>query len=234
LFLERVDAAGTLGHRVAGFAGEPPRCLTESTITCNPVPFDGAVWVPIGDMVYDVSRSGDAQPVPIQTGGQIWDMMSADGAIWAISGKSIVKIDIATRTAHVVLAGSTFPGGLQPNHLAASGSRIWISAMTESGSEGSGGRLVSFDVNDPAGSLSVIKYPDAGSIAGDGDALWVERFTDHDELAALDGTTGRALGQPAQLSDDITRIVPVKSGLLVTTFQAASQQRMLVPLAVSR
>ena len=233
VFLERVDAVGTVRHRVASFAGKS-RCLTETTITCNPVPFDGTVWVPIGDTVYDVPRSGDAKPVPIQTGGQIWDMMSADGAIWTISGKSIVKIDVTTRTSHVILADSTFPGGLQPNHLAVSGSRIWISAMTGSGSDSIGGRLVSFDVNDPAGSLAEIKYPDAGSIAGDGDALWVERFTDHDELVALDGTTGRALGKPAHLSDDITWIVPVKSGLLVTTFQATSEKRMLVPLAVSR
>ena len=233
VFLERVDAVGTVRHRVASFAGKL-RCLTETTITCNPVPFDGTVWVPIGDTVYDVSRSGDAKPVPIQTGGQIWDMMSADGAIWTISGKSIVKIDVATRTSQVVLADSTFPRGLQPNHLAASGSRIWISAMMGSGSDNSGATLVSFDVNDPAGSLAEIKYPDAGSIAGDGDTLWVERFTDHDELVALDGATGRALGKPAHLSDDITWIVPVKSGLLVTTFQATSEKRMLVPLAVSR
>jgi serine/threonine protein kinase len=233
VFVERVDAGGTVGHRVAGFAGRP-RCLTDTDITCNPVPFNGTVWVPIGGTVYGVSGSGGAKSVPIKTGGQIWDMMSADGAIWTISGKSIVKIDIATRTAHVVLAGSTFPDGLQPNHLAASGSRIWISAMAVGGSDSSGARLVSFDVNDPAGSLALIRYPDAGSIAGDGDTLWVERFTDHDEVVALDGTTGRALGQPARLSDDITWIVPVKSGLLVTTFQATSEKRVLVPLAVSR
>jgi hypothetical protein len=89
-------------------------------------------------------------------------------------------------------------------------------------------------VNDPAGSLAEIKYPDAGSMRGDGDARWVERFTDQDELDALDGMTGRALGEPAQLSDDITWIVPVKSGLLVTTFQATTEKRMLVPLAVLR
>jgi serine/threonine protein kinase len=233
VFLERVDAGSTAGHRVAGFAGKP-RCLNETTITCNPVPFDGTVWVPVGDTVYDVTQSGDVKPVPIRTSGQIWDMIYADGAIWTISGRSIVKTDIATRTAQVVLADSTFPGGLQPNHLAVSGSRIWISAMVGSGADGSGGRLVSFDVNDPTGSLAVIKYPDAGSIAGDGDTLWVERFTGHDELVALDGTTGRALGKPAQLSDDITWIVPVKSGLVVTTFQAPSETRMLVPLAVSQ
>ena len=106
--------------------------------------------------------------------------------------------------------------------------------MTGSGSANSKARLVSFDVKDPSGTLAVIKYPNASSIAGDGDMLWVERFTDHDELVAVDGTTGRALGKPARLSDDITWIVPVSSGLLVSTFQATSEERKIIPLAVSR
>ncbi len=232
VFLEWT-AAGQAVHRIASFTGSLP-CLTDANVSCNPLPLDGIVWTPVGDTIYAVLKSGAPKPFAIHTGSQIWDMTSAGGAIWVISGKSIVKINPATRTSEVILGADTFPGGLQPNHLASSGSRIWISATTGRGTSGTGARLVSFDMSDPKGSLTVINYPHAGSIAGDGGRLWVETFTDHDELVALDGATGRAIGQPLRLPDDIAWIVPIPGGLLVSTFQDATGKRTIIPLAVSR
>jgi serine/threonine protein kinase len=230
VFLERVDPATGERKKVESFPDRSLSCISNGAVTCNPVVSGSMVWVPVEEALYGVSTTGaQAAPVRIDTQGHLWDFTAAYGSLWAIAGKSVLKIDPASGDAHEVLASGRFPQGLQPNHIAAGGGRIWVSAMSPPGRDGDAGRLVAIDANNQ-GRPTVIEMPHAGSIATEGTVLWVERYDGEDHLQALDARTGRALGDPTTLRDDIAWLVPLRSGLMASTYNASSHARTIVPL----
>jgi hypothetical protein len=233
VFLERVDPRTGTVVKAASFPDHDLPCLTDGSLTCNPVMSGGLIWAPVGSTLYGAPVSKPDALRAITTGGTIRDLVGDGRRLWLISGKSLLRIDASTGAMRRVLGPDTFPHGVQPFHLAAGQGHVWVSAASGRGATPNPGRLVSVDATG-GGTPAVISYPYVGSIALRGHILWVERYDGEDELRALDAATGDPLGSTTTLSSDIAWLVPLGDRLLASTFDARTGARAIVPLSVVR
>jgi hypothetical protein len=233
VFVERVtpDTGVRTRVRTLTSAAQLP-CVTNGAITCNPVVKGKTLWLPVDSALFGLPIRGRAETTKIQLPEPVWDLISYDGQLWAISGKSLLRID-AKGAVHSVLGPNRFPSGLQPNHLAAAAGRIWVSAMSPPGRPETAGRMVIVPAHG-SGAPIILRYPYAGSIAARGDAIWVESYHGEDRLRALSATTGAELGSEATVGNDIAWLAPVRGGLMASTFDADSSARTIIPLRVTR
>ena len=214
---------------------EPSSCATNRFASCYPVAVRGGVWVPLIDKIVHVSDKGSMPDRAAQASGAVWDVAFGAGQLWVLAESAVDRID--PRTATVVQRISlkrAFGPGMKSNHIVASGHDVWVSSFPRVSSQPSGLITRIDPIGDaPQVSPPPITFPGAGSLALQGNGLWVERFDGRGELDRLSAADGSLTGPFVVVPDDVTRIVVRGSVLWLLSYKSDGNRRTVTKMTLT-
>jgi len=227
--LEAVDPNGYTHSGRYSIPG-PSSCVPRlAYYTCAPVIGRSAVWVPVASGLVPVDYHG-VVGTEVRVSGGVIDVSKSGGQIWALTRSGIDQLPLKTPGGHAS-PYYTFPDGVSPQHIVASGSAQWVSTVDSEGrsylDKISDGRLLR-EINVPG-------LQRMGVAAG---RLWVGGASSLTCNAANSITernleTGAVMAPPLRVDSTPVWIAPAGSGAWISTYNVCNQMRQLVLIARS-
>jgi hypothetical protein len=127
-----------------------------------------------------------------------------------------------------------FGPGMKSNHIVASGRDVWVSSFPRVSNQPSGLiTRINPRGDSPQVSPPPITFPGAGSLALQGNGLWVERFAGQGELDRLNAADGALTGPFEVVPDDVTRIVVRGSDLWLLSYRSDGNRRTVTKMTLT-
>jgi hypothetical protein len=202
-----------------------PGCVDYSDIICNPSLGGGSIWVPVDSTVYRIEGSGQRQD-KVTFADPIEDITYGHGALWVLSGTSLIRIDASdgSKGQPLDLTDRLGPDAI-PRQLALAGEQLWIRFVVSTAAEGG---LARVPVSTPAlGVTTVVRFTRASSIASDGSSLWAATSEDPAHVTQVDIRTGEPIGTSLAVGGRAAWLAAVPPDLWLITRRGDSSRQLL-------
>jgi hypothetical protein len=162
----------------------------------------------------------------------VFDITYGAGALWALAGSQLVRIDDVTGATTRLHLQPRTGQSLQPEYVIAAGGDVWISAFS---SDTTQNRLIHVETYQPKLKVTEsIRFPGLGSIGSAGSAsLWVASTLGSHHLTRVDARNGQRTGPTIALPDTPTWIAPSGSEVWLATYRSSDATRRLVDVHLS-